>query len=154
VLEADPPLPDDDRQWLDQRRRELIDAYAGLDSALGIGWIHGDAYPGNTLWDGNRALLSDWDEVARGPRELDLVNTHHGARTGRSAVERAAFTEAYGWDVTTWPGFPVLREMRDLHTLGAYIGRAANADTAAADELRYRIHTLRTGATDARWHVC
>src|SRR6476661_3329516 len=63
------------------RRSELLGEYERLDFHLGYGWIYGDAYPGNTLWDGKRALLGDWDEVGTGPRELDLVNTHQGARS-------------------------------------------------------------------------
>ncbi len=51
----------------------VLTAYRQVDSALGLGFIHGDAYPGNTLWDGERVRLGDWDEVARGPRELDLA---------------------------------------------------------------------------------
>jgi aminoglycoside phosphotransferase (APT) family kinase protein len=154
ALESDTPLAADDRAWLAEHRRQLLDGYRELDSELGVGWIHGDAYPGNTLWDGDRVLLGDWDEVARGPRELDLVNTHQGVRLGRTAAERQAFTDAYSWDVTAWPGFAVLREMRDIHTLGAYIDRAAGGDEAAAAEVRYRVQTLRAGDTAARWHSC
>lgn len=146
-------LPDEDRQWLVDRRAYLVDAYRTVQSELGIGWVHGDAYPGNTLWDGDQVLLGDWDEVAIAPRELDLVNTYQGARMGRSEAELQAFTEAYGWDVTQWSGWPVLREMRDLHTLGAYIQRADAGDKAAAAELRHRVRTLRTGDTQARWHT-
>jgi aminoglycoside phosphotransferase (APT) family kinase protein len=141
-----------ERRWLSDRRGELIAQYNALQSELGIGWVHGDAYPGNTLWDGDRAIVGDWDEVAIAPRELDLVNTHQGARMGRSAGERQAFTDAYGWDVTAWPGWPVLREMRDLHTLGAYIQRADAGDTNAAGELRHRVQTLMSGDVRARWH--
>lgn len=154
ALAATPPLPDSDQAWLVERRRQLLDAYRELRSQLGIGWIHGDAYPGNTLWDDDRVILGDWDEIARGPRELDLINTHQGVRIGRSAGELQAFTTAYGWDVTTWPGFPILREMRDLHTLGAYIDRASRGDQTAAAELHHRIRTLRAGDTTAQWHVC
>jgi hypothetical protein len=152
-LQANPPLSDEDRSWLTQRRADLVDRYAKIDTALGVGFIHGDAYPGNTLWDADIVRLSDWDEIALGPRELDLVNTHQGARVGRSKKERDAFTEAYGWDVTAWPGFPLLREMRDLHTLAAYIDRAAAGDGSAAEELDHRIATIRRGDADARWHA-
>jgi hypothetical protein len=151
ALGADPPLDADDRQWLDERRDQLLSEYAQLDSALGVGFIHGDAYPGNLLWDGGAVRLGDWDEAARGPRELDLVNTNQGARFGRSASERQAFNDAYGWDVTQWSGYRVLREMRDLHTLGAYIDRAAGGDAAAAGELAHRIATLRAHDDEASW---
>jgi aminoglycoside phosphotransferase (APT) family kinase protein len=152
-LESDVRLSADDTAWLAQRRVELLDEYAAIDTSLGVGFIHGDAYPGNTLWDGDGVRLSDWDEIAIGPRELDLVNTHQGARVGRSKEERDAFTKAYGWDVTAWPGFAVLREMRDLHTLAAYIDRASTGDEAAAAELRHRVATIKSGDTSARWHV-
>lgn len=152
-LEADVPMSTDDSVWLAKRRTELLEMYGEIDTALGVGFIHGDAYPGNTLWDADGVRLSDWDEIALGPRELDLVNTHQGARVGRSMEERNAFTEAYGWDVTAWPGFAVLREMRDLHTLAAYIDRAATGDAKAAAELRHRVATIKSGDTSALWHV-
>jgi phosphotransferase family enzyme len=146
-------LPTADHMWLSEQRAELLDQYAQIRSELGEGLIHGDAYPGNTLWDGERAILGDWDEVAHGPRELDLINTHQGARFGRSIEERNAFNSGYGWDVTTWPGFPTLRAMRDLHTLAAYIERSNAGDQAAMTEVRHRIQTLRDGDATARWHT-
>lgn len=148
---ASTALSDNDRRWLLDRRAELLVQYEQLDFPLGSGWIHGDAYPGNTLWDGDRALLGDWDEVGTGPRELDLVNTHQGARFGRSLTERGAFNAAYGYDVTAWPGFPVLREMRDLHTLGSYIRLADTENEQAAIQLDFRIGTLKRGDANALW---
>lgn len=146
-------LPTCDRAWMLTRRTELLAEYEQLDFPLGHGWIHGDAYPGNTLWDGDRALLGDWDEVGTGPRELDLVNTHQGTRFGRPQAERDAFTSAYGYDVTAWSGFPVLREMRDLHTLGSYIRLADTGNKQAAIELGRRLDTLKRGDTDAQWNA-
>ena len=70
-----------------------------------------------------------------------------------SAAERRAFTDAYGWDVTAWPGYPLLREMRDLHTLGAFIDRAARGDARASAELRHRVASLRTGDSVCLWHA-
>jgi hypothetical protein len=43
--------------------------------------------------------------------------------------------------------------LRDLHTLGAYIDRAARRDSDAIEELNYRIETLRAGEDDAVWHT-
>lgn len=154
TAQASISLSSGNRAWLLARRTELLDDYARLDFPLGQGWIHGDAYPGNTLWDGDRALLGDWDEVGTGPRELDLVNTHQGVRFGRSQAERDAFTEAYGYDVTQWLGFPILREMRDLHTLGSYIRLAdIGGNEQAMSELSLRLDTLKQGHTDARWNT-
>lgn len=152
VLDSATSLGEVDRVWLRQRRTELLGAYQALESELGTGFVHGDAYPGNTLWDCERVILGDWDEVAHAPRELDLANTHRGARTGRPAAECEAFSVAYGWDVTRWSGYSVLREMRDLHTLAAYIRRSERGDSAAIEELRHRLRTLRQHDPEARWH--
>lgn len=45
---------------------------------------------------------------------------------------------AYGYDVRAWPEWTVLRDITELHSLGAYI-RLAPDKPAAADELRHRI---------------
>ncbi|RZQ64470.1 aminoglycoside phosphotransferase family protein [Amycolatopsis suaedae] len=153
TLEKSVGLSDSDKTWLFERRHVLLTEYGQLEFPLGVGFIHGDAYPGNTLWDGSRPLLGDWDEFGTGPRELDLANTHQGARFGRTQEERDAFAASYGYDVTSWEGFGVLREMRDLHTLGAYIRRADAGDDDAAAELAFRVDTLRRGDTAARWNA-
>ncbi len=137
-------LPDSDRAWLIDERRRLLADYAALDFPLGSGMLHGDAYPGNTLWDGGTALLGDWDEPAYGPRELDLAPTLQGGiRFGRSTAELDAFTAAYGYDPRDWPGLPTLTGLRDLHTLGSFIRRAQHGDTDAVNELDTRIASLR-----------
>ncbi|MCM6773291.1 phosphotransferase [Nocardia sp. CDC159] len=156
ALDARPrSLPESDRRWLDERRALLVERYDELDSHLGVGMVHGDAYPGNTLWDRDRALLGDWDESALAPRELDLVNIYQGGvRFGHCATELHAFGLAYGWDVRDWDGFEVLRQIRDLHTLSSYIRRAESGDLAAAAELRHRMCSLRDPrSSDARWHA-
>lgn len=153
ALDADDTLPPADRAWLLDRRAELLAGYRDLHSALGTGLIHGDAHPGNLLWDGDGAVLSDWDEVATGPRELDLVNLFlQGQRFGRTPHELRDFTASYGHDVTTWPGLAVLLDIRSLHTLGSFIRQAKASENAAA-ELAYRVHTLKDGDSTARWHA-
>lgn len=151
TVEASTSLHDDDRRWLLWRSADLLKAYGELDFPLGIGHLHGDAYPGNMLWDGGRVILGDWDEIATGPRELDLANTYQGTRFGRTTTELAAFAEAYGYDIATWSGLPTLRSMRDLHTLGTYIRLADTGHHEAAEQLAYRIGTLRRCELDAPW---
>jgi hypothetical protein len=139
------------REFLHRRSGELVDAYARLDFPLPTGLIHGDAHKGNLLWDAGRVVLCDWDSVSLGPREWDLVPTHHGARFGLTAAERAAFSAAYGHDLTRWSGFEVLRGLRDLFTLGAYIRNAAT-NPAARRELEHRLTSLLDGDRDRRWY--
>lgn len=144
-------LPPIERDWLIARCSELLGAYHELNFPLGRGLLHGDAYPGNTLWDGPNARLGDWDEAAIGPREIDLANTFQGARFGRPYEELNEFSLRYGYDISNWPGLAVLCKIRDLHTLGSYIRRADQGDQVAARELSYRIETLRNDDSGARW---
>lgn len=151
AVESSTYLGPDVRTWLMERRQELLNAYAGLEFPLGYGHIHGDAYPGNTLWDDRSIRLGDWDEAAVGPREIDLANTFQGVRFGRTSAELDDFSLRYGYDIREWPGLPVLIGIRDLHTLGSFIRRADSGDTAAADQLSYRIETLRNLDGQAKW---
>ncbi|MFB7600815.1 phosphotransferase [Streptomyces sp. NPDC056160] len=144
-------LSGSDRSWLQEAMVLALDAYSRLDFPLGEGLVHGDAYPGNTLWNGTRALLGDWDEAAFGPRELDLANTFQGVRFGRTQQELRAFAHAYGYNPAQWPGLPVLTRMRDLHALGSFIRRADKGDGAAVEQLAFRLTTLRNDDHDAPW---
>jgi hypothetical protein len=146
VLSADATLPDHDRRWLIEERDRLLTNFQQLVFPLGFGLIHGDAYPGNTLWDGADAILGDWDEPAWGPRELDLANTIQGGiRFGRSTAELDAFAGAYGYDVRDWAGIDTLVRIRDLHTLGSFLRRAARGDIGVVAELERRVRSLQRG---------
>ncbi|WP_328411963.1 aminoglycoside phosphotransferase family protein [Nocardia sp. NBC_00403] len=147
-------LTEHDRHWLTERTCHLIEQYHLVDSELGRGMVHGDAYPGNTLWGPRGVLLGDWDEISIAPRELDLMNTIQGLRFGTSESEIIDFVAAYGWDVRQWDGFALLREMRDLHTLNAYIRQASQGDSAAERELNDRLRTLRNPEfAEPRWNA-
>lgn len=141
-----------DKVWLLDERDLLLAAYDSLDSRLGVGHIHGDAYTGNLLADGPRTVLCDWDEVSVGPRELDLANTYHSLRFGQPRSQVRAFAEAYGHDISDWPGLATLCALRDVHTLISFIRRADEGDTVAHRELRLRIETLRRRDKDAQWN--
>ncbi|MER6086786.1 aminoglycoside phosphotransferase family protein [Streptomyces bluensis] len=144
-------LASNQRAWLLEREQELLHSYGGLEFPLGHGPIHGDAYPGNTLWDDRDVRLGDWDEAAFGPREIDLANTFQGVRFGRTSAELDDFSLRYGYDIRHWAGLPVLCSIRDLHTLGSFIRRADRGDASAARQLSHRIKTLMDSDDQARW---
>ncbi len=146
-------LSPDDAGWLLDRSDELLKAYDQLDFPLGEGLIHGDAYPGNVLWDGAGARLGDWDEAAFGPREVDLANTFQGVRFGRTPEQLREFSDAYGYDMARWAGLPVLTGLRDLHTLGSFIRRADRRDSEAAAQLGLRLEVLKGGDDSASWRA-
>lgn len=146
-----PAINDDDRAWLLNRTTELIDAFNTTDFPLGEGLVHGDAHTENLVRDRTNWLLIDWDGTCLGPRELDLLtgipNHFH-----ESAATRTQFLTAYGYDILAWPGWILLRDLTELHALGAYI-RLAPTKHAAAHELRHRLRSLRTNDRSARWHA-
>jgi aminoglycoside phosphotransferase (APT) family kinase protein len=137
-------IDDDERAWLGERCAQLLDAYSRLSFELPPGMIHGDAYRGNLLRDGQHVVLADWDAVSTGPRELDLIPTLQATRFGLSTGQRDAFIAAYGQDIRSWGGYPVLRDIRELSTLTALL-RDGHVDTDARRELRIRLQSLRTG---------
>lgn len=144
-------LSDDDRAWLLDRCAELEEIYyEQVEFSLTYGLIHGDAHRGNLVRAGGRLVLCDWDSVSAGPRELDLIPTMGGARFGIPDRERAAFCAGYGYDVTTWRYYPVLRDMRELRTLTTAL-RTGHRDPKAREELGYRLASLRAG-DGRRWH--
>lgn len=111
--------------------------------------IHGDAWRGNLLRDQSRVVLADWDAVSTCPRETDLIPTLQAPRFGLPDCQRDAFIAAYGHDIRSWDGYPILREIRELSTLSA-LPRDGHADPAALRELHIRLRSLRTG-DDRRW---
>ncbi|MFF4605270.1 phosphotransferase enzyme family protein [Streptomyces sp. NPDC001339] len=153
AVQSSTVLSPSDREWILDRSADLLDAYAHLDFPLGQGVIHGDAYPGNTLWDRAAARLGDWDEAAIGPREVDLANTFQGVRFGRTPTQLRAFSDAYGYDLADWPGLPVLTELRDLHTLGSFIRRADKGDLDATAQLAFRLDTLKYRDRTKSWAI-
>jgi aminoglycoside phosphotransferase (APT) family kinase protein len=142
-------IDEEERAWLTERCEQLLDAYGQLSFQLPDGIIHGDAYRGNLLRDGNRVVLADWDAVSTGPREVDLIPTLQAPRFGLPGDQRDAFVAAYGQDIRSWDGYPVLRDIREISTLTALL-RDGHADASARRELRIRLQSLRTG-DDREW---
>ncbi|MGI5322046.1 phosphotransferase family protein [Actinomadura nitritigenes] len=146
-------LESDDRGFLLQRLKDLQDEWSELDFELPSGIIHGDASVGNVLRDRNGTpTLMDLDSFATGPREWDLVLTalyyeHFGWHT-RSEYE--AFARTYGFDVMTWPGYPVMRDVREF-LMVTWLAQKADESEETAAEATKRIETLRTGGSRRDW---
>jgi aminoglycoside phosphotransferase (APT) family kinase protein len=111
--------------------------------------IHGDAWRGNLLRDGNRVVLADWDAASTSPREIDLIPTLQGPRFGLPDEQRDASIAAYGHDIRSWDGYPVLRDIRELSTITALL-RDGHIDVDTRRELQIRLRSLRTG-DDQHW---
>jgi hypothetical protein len=147
-------LAEQDRAFLRDRLTELREAYARLEFELPMGLIHGDANIGNIIRrqaDGV-AVLIDWDGVSTGPREWDLVLTAmYFERFGwHTAQEYREFVTGYGFDVMSWPGYPVLRDIREL-IMVAWLAQNTRESAEIATEVAKRIADLRSGDGPRRW---
>jgi hypothetical protein len=145
-------LPKDDREFLLNRLDALRDSYARLDFVLPRGPIHGSASVNSVLplmWDSQIHVLVDLDCFAVGPREWDLVLTAmYFERFGwHSDDEYLEFASGYGFDVMRWPGYTVLRNIRELMLLTWLALNPWNLREIHAEVSR-RIADLRNGNAD------
>lgn len=146
-------LSADDRTFLTERLDLLRGRYAELDFVLPRGVIHGDANVGNVLVDGDgQPVVIDLDSFAVGPREWDLIQTaiFYDRFGWHSQEEYRSFVEVYGFDIMQWPGYPVLRDIRELHMVSWLIQNAADSERVAT-EARKRIDSLRTDGSRRDW---
>jgi aminoglycoside phosphotransferase (APT) family kinase protein len=142
-----------DRAFLTGRLAELQDDYAQLKFVLPPGVIHGDASIGNVLRDyQGHPVLIDLDGFAIGPREWDVVLTaiYYDSFGWHTREEYETFVQVYGFDIMTWPGYPVLREVREFLMVTWLIQKASESQTTAAEASK-RIAALRTGASRRDW---
>jgi Ser/Thr protein kinase RdoA (MazF antagonist) len=146
-------IPDADRDYLYERCTEMAQQYRRLDFALPAGPIHGDAWAGNLLTDHGQVVLLDFESAATGPREWDLMPTAVAVeRYGLSAERYEQFAATYGFDVRSWAGYPVLREVRQL-TMTTWLMQNAGESAAVAAEFSLRVNSLRERDFDRAWNT-
>jgi hypothetical protein len=141
-----------DAAYLRSRRDDFAAASARLVPHLPRGPIHGDALPRNIHIGPDGPVLMDLETFSADLREHDLVV--HALSRDRYGVPTAAydaFTAAYGWDVTTWPGCPTLRAARETASC-AWVAQHAPANPAARTEFRRRVASLRADDPTVRWY--
>ena len=152
-IETNSWLTPDDRAFLITMLAQMRAAYAGLEFTLPPGVIHGDASIGNVLrdTDGDPVVI-DLDGFAVGPREWDLALTaiYYDSFGWHTREEYEDFVRVYGYDIMTWPGYPVMRAVREFLMVTWVIQKAPESEQAAAEAAK-RIAALRTGASRKDW---
>lgn len=140
-----------DREFLEGRCAELAEQLATLDFPHGRCVVHGDAHLGNLIPGPHGPVLCDFDATSIGPPEWDLTPLPVGLR--RFGGPRRAyrdFARTYGFDVTRWSGFPVLREVRELKLVTAVLP-ILRSNPAIVPELHRRLSSYRSGDHTASW---
>lgn len=61
-------------------------------------------------------MVIDLDGFGIGPREWDVVLTaiYYDSFGWHTREEYETFARVYGFDIMAWPGYPVLREIREF----------------------------------------
>ena len=152
-IEANTWLTPDDRAFLTTMLAQMRAAYAGLEFILPPGVIHGDANVGNVLRDNHgHPVVIDLDGFAIGPREWDVALTaiYYDSFGWHTREEYQDFVRVYGYDIMAWPGYPVMRAVREFLMVTWIIQKAPESGQAAAEAVK-RIAALRTGASRKDW---
>lgn len=153
-LDAITTLTDDEMRFLRQRLAHLASALSEVDFTLAPSMVQGDPQHRNALYDHQtgRTVLCDWDTLAWGQPEWDLVTLEiHCRRFGHGKAHYQAFADAYGFEVTAWSGYPVLRDLRELRMI-ATNARKAHHTPGTLAEVRRRITGLRQ-KTELQWSI-
>ena len=88
---------------------------------------------------GNPAVI-DLDEFATGPREWDLALTamSYDSFGWHTREEYEDFVRVYGFDIMAWPGYPVMREVRE--TFDGHLGHPESRRTRAGRRRSSQAH--------------
>ncbi|MGH3663716.1 MAG: phosphotransferase enzyme family protein [Micromonosporaceae bacterium] len=134
----------EDRTWLLDRLNTLQQRYAELPPGLPWCAVHGDAWDGNVAVTDDGPVLLDLERFAYGPPEWDLASVAVDHVTfGLVAIEDwEAFRSRYGRDVITWPGFELLRDIRELRKV-TFAWQIASERHDIVEQARYRLDCLR-----------
>jgi hypothetical protein len=152
-LQAAQALDEDERRELLTRVNSLQQGWSQLPSGLDGCLLHGDAWVGNVArLPTGETLLLDLERSGIGPPEWDLVSTAIKLTSFAWISEREyqEFCELYGSDVTSWAGFSLLRDIRELRMTSAALQRA-DVDPAIVAEARFRVQCVLGRAGGRPW---
>lgn len=154
-IDAGTTLATDDREWLHDRLGDLRRQYGTMPAGLAPTVVHGDAWGGNIVaTDDGRTFLLDLERCSIGPPEWDLVSTalRHTSFTWLGEADYRSFSRRYGYDVTTWTGYGLLRDIRELRMALYRVQRAAeHPEDQAEAELRVACLRGRRGPRPWAW---
>jgi Ser/Thr protein kinase RdoA (MazF antagonist) len=142
----------DDVTMLTQWSRRIAVELKQVKSVLPDGVIHGQAEVGNVLLRGRYPVFIDFERVAIGPREWDLIDTAVTvARFGLPEQRYRDFTNAYGFDVRAWDGYETYRRLWELRAT-TWLMQNGHHSREAATEIKVRLQTWRDDNPNTRWN--
>lgn len=150
-IERAAPTPED-RAWLDDRLTDLQDAWHDLPPGLPDRFSHGEAWIGNVAVADGTATILDFEAASVGPPEWDLATTAYkqGIAGTHDPEAYRNFCRIYGFDVTTWVGYPVLRAVRELRIACLTLDQALHTP-GLADEALLRLRCVQGRGGPRPW---
>jgi Ser/Thr protein kinase RdoA (MazF antagonist) len=140
-----------DLAFLRDRYDEVSERLAAVEFALPTSLLHGDAHLGNLIPSPAGSVLCDFDSASLGPPEWDLTPLAVGVvRFGEPAGRYRELVRSYGFDVTRWKGFRVLREVRELKLVTSVLPILSSRPEVRPEFFR-RLADVRRGDRSARW---
>ncbi|UNZ21354.1 phosphotransferase [Streptomyces sp. 891-h] len=147
-------LPRETLLFLNELTEQLESQLHAVQFAMPEAVIQGDPQHRNALHtcDG-QAVLCDWDTVAVGQPEWDLVTVEvHCRRFGHGLQHYRAFADAYGWDITRWPGYRPLAAIRELRMITTNARKIRHAPWSLK-EVERRVEGLRQQDSHLLWKI-
>ncbi|ANY06907.1 hypothetical protein AFB00_12095 [Pseudonocardia sp. HH130630-07] len=147
------PIPDDDRAFLADTLSQVRDQLRDLDFPLAPAVLHGDAHVQNLMVPADgRPVVIDLENMALGQPEWDLnVTATEWQVAGFWQDERyREFSEEYGFDVSRWSGFAVLRRVQAIK-MTTWIMQNLNESREIRDQYERRMRTIREGESLRSW---
>ena len=155
LLSAPRIVDDGEIRFLSSLYERLRAEFVALEFQFPFGPVHGDAHHGNLLYtEKGEVVILDFEAFCFGPREWDL-SLSAAYRYGFEWIddaEYASFVAAYGFDVSRWAGFHVLRQIRELG-MTTWLMQLVETDHRIEEEFSQRISDLTTGEIPRRWRA-
>lgn len=144
-------LGSSDREFLLRRCESLGRRLTEQRFRLPWSVVHGDAHLGNLIVGPDGPVLCDLDSMCLGPAEWDLTPLAVGRlRMGHPPDRYRELMAAYGADVRTWPGFSLLRALRELKITASALP-ILRSNPRIREQLRHRLRTMRAGDVRTSW---
>lgn len=143
---------DADRHFLLGRLAELEQEVPRLRFPLAASPTHGDAHVQNLMVTGAGPVLIDFERFAWGQPEWDLSMTATEYRVAGwwTDDEYRRFCGTYGYDVTQWSGFGVLRRTHELKMI-SWLSQNVGQSPEITREFETRMRTLRGESPGRDW---
>lgn len=146
-------LDDDDHAFLTTVCDELERAVGEIEFALPPAVVHGDATVANLIPGPHTPIICDFDSTSYGPPEWDLTPVAVGnIRFSNTPDNHALLATSYGFNITTWPHFTVLRRIRELQLVTSVVP-VIRSNPTLRPQWQHRLNTFRDGRLQARWQL-